>query len=218
MALSPRERELLEKLFGNPMDLPHEFRYWLQGYLQINQPRLSVSNLVGSQVPIGTVVSFAGTTAPSGWLLCDGSAVSRESYADLFELVGITYGAGDGSTTFNLPNLEGRVPVGFDSGQTEFDALGETGGTKTHTLTEAEMPSHDHGGFTGEDTPDHTHGVNQATNTTATGGATRVTGPGSAQSTGGADNTHVHPIDPDGGGGAHQNLQPYIVLNYIIKA
>jgi microcystin-dependent protein len=78
---------------------------------------------------------FAGSTAPTGWLLCDGTAVSRTTYSDLFAITSTTYGVGDGSTTFNLPNLKGRVPVGLDTSQTEFDVLGETGGAKTHTLT-----------------------------------------------------------------------------------
>jgi len=83
--------------------------------------------------PPGMMSAFAGTTAPSGWLICDGSAVSRATYAALFTVVGVTYGIGDGSTTFNIPNLKGRVPVGLDTGQTEFDALGKTGGAKVHS-------------------------------------------------------------------------------------
>lgn len=192
------------------MDLPHEFKWWLQGYLQVNQPRIAVSNLVGSQVPTGVVSSFAGSTAPDGWLICDGSAISRDSYAALFETIGTTYGSGDGSTTFNLPNLKGKVPVGFNASETEFDALGETGGAKTHTLTEAEMPAHDHGGSTGGpevsgsavNVPDNSSG----TLTHPGGGSFRALG------------SHVHDIPSDGGGGAHNNLQPYIALNYIIKA
>ena len=84
----------------------------------------------GEAPPTGAVSAFAGSAAPTGWLLCDGSDVSRTTYSDLFAVVGTTYGAGDGSTTFGLPNLEGRVPVGLDAGQTEFDALAETGGSK----------------------------------------------------------------------------------------
>src|SRR5215467_6824657 len=91
-------------------------------------------------------------TAPLGWILCDGAAISRTTYAALFAVIGTTYGVGDGSTTFNLPNCKGRIPVGFDSGQTEFNALGKTGGEKTHTLTVAELATHDH-------TIAHTHTV-----------------------------------------------------------
>ena len=92
--------------------------------------------------PSGVVSAFAGSSAPSGWLLCDGSTVSRTTYSDLFAVIGTTYGSGDGSTTFTLPSLKGRMPVGLDSGQTEFDALAETGGAKTVTLATTEIPSH----------------------------------------------------------------------------
>ena len=136
---------------------------------------------------------YAGATAPTGFLLCDGGAVSRTTYAGLFGTIGTVYGAGDGSTTFALPNMKGRVPTGLDAAQTEFDTRGETGGTKTHTLTSAEMPSHIHsltfgsGGATG--------GADVGQYGSPNGGIT-----GSA-----------------GGGGAHNNLQPYLVLNYIIS-
>jgi microcystin-dependent protein len=77
-------------------------------------------------------------------LICDGSAVSRTTYPSLFAAIGIKYGPGDGSTTFNLPNLKGRTPVGKDTAQTEFAALAQNGGEKTHLLTAAEMPAHSH--------------------------------------------------------------------------
>jgi microcystin-dependent protein len=86
-------------------------------------------------VPVGTVISTALSATISGWLLCDGSNVSRTTYAGLFAAIGTTYGSGDGSTTFGIPNLKGKVPVGLDATQTEFDTLGETGGAKAHTHT-----------------------------------------------------------------------------------
>lgn len=105
----------------------------------------SLDYLVRSACPIGSVMPFAGSSSPDAtWLVCDGSAISRTAYAALFAVLGTTYGSGDGSTTFNIPNMKGRVPVGLDAGQTEFDALGETGGAKTHTLSEAELPAHGH--------------------------------------------------------------------------
>ena len=79
-------------------------------------------------VPVGSINAWSTNTAPTGWQLCDGTAVSRTTYAALFAVIGETYGAGDGSTTFNLPNLKGRAIVGRDSSQTEFDTLAETGG------------------------------------------------------------------------------------------
>lgn len=143
--------------------------------------------------PIGAVLPFAGSSAPSNWLLCDGSAVSRTTYADLFTLISTTYGTGDGSTTFNLPNLKGKVPVGKSVSDTEFDTLGETGGEKTHTLITSEIPAHTHDvtGYSGG------AGANLSANANT----------GTVTST----STSV------GGGGAHNNLQPYIVLNYIIR-
>lgn len=88
----------------------------------------------GEELPIGTILPFADDTIPSGYLLCDGSAVSRETYSILFSIIGTTYGSGDGSTTFNLPNLKGKVPIGLDSSDSDFDTLGETGGDKTQDL------------------------------------------------------------------------------------
>lgn len=181
--------------------------------------------------PVGGIVLWATNTAPTGWLVCDGTAVSRSTYSGLFAILGTTYGAGDGSTTFNLPNLKGRVAVGRDSADSDFDVLGETRGSKTHTLTSAEMPSHTHiqdahnhgitdsghshhttnyaflyqGAFANVAyTPDAVSGVsaNYNTNTVTTGITINNT-------------TAVN--QNTGGGGAHNNIQPSIVLNYIIK-
>jgi microcystin-dependent protein len=111
--------------------------------------------------PVGSFKPFGGTTAPTGWLLCDGSAVSRTTYANLFAVLGTSYGAGDGSTTFNLPDTRGRTIVGKNSAT--FAVLGATGGAETvvadlasHTHT---GPSHTHtvSGTTGSDTSDHVH-------------------------------------------------------------
>jgi len=149
-------------------------------------------------VVIGSVQMFAGLVAPSGYHLCDGSAISRETYSALFNVIGINYGAGNGSTTFNLPNLKGKVPVGYDNSQSEFDTLGKSGGAKTHTLTTPEMPSHNH--------------TFQAWNNTNTDTSDIFTNdwrldPGSG--TWGTSNT--------GGGQAHNNLQPYLVMSYVIR-
>lgn len=102
---------------------------------------------VDAFIPAGIITQYGGAVAPSGWFICDGSAVSRTNptYSRLFAAIGTTYGAGDGSTTFNVPNLKGRVPVGYDATQTEFDTLAETGGAKTQALTTAQLPSHTHG-------------------------------------------------------------------------
>jgi microcystin-dependent protein len=91
-----------------------------------------IQTQINTNTPVGMISIHAGADAPDGWLLCQGQAVSRTTYSQLFGVVSTTYGSGDGSTTFNLPNLKGRVVVGIDSAQTQFDARGETGGDMTH--------------------------------------------------------------------------------------
>lgn len=175
------------------------------------------SNDIG-QIPVGTVNQYAGSSAPTGWLICDGTAISRTTYASLFSVIGTTYGAGNGSTTFALPNLKGKIPVGYDAAQTEFDVLGETGGAKTHTLITSEMPSHTH------TQSSHSH----STNNILSGNDVVVTSSSyridyqinryADSATFSLGTTSAQPaIQSEGGGGAHNNLQPYIVLNYIIK-
>jgi microcystin-dependent protein len=150
--------------------------------------------------PSGTITMYAGSTAPSGYLLCQGQAVSRTTYAKLYGVIGTTYGVGDGSTTFNLPNLKGNAPVGMDSGQTEFNTLGKTGGEKTHTLITNEIPSHSHTLSTNAGY--YVYGG-------ASGSPAQGTGYGTQLSTLSSAST--------GGGASHNNLQPYISLNFIIK-
>lgn len=176
-----------------------------------------------SLVPSGSLMPFAGASAPTGWLLCYGQAVSRTTYAALFTAIGTTYGAGDGSTTFTLPDLRGRVIAGQDdmggtsanrltdqSGGLNGDTLGATGGAETHTLTTTEMPSHNH--LTGIGDSGTSALFIYGTSTTGT--------PGLA-----TDNISNGTNTPDrqgltsstGGGAAHNNVQPTIILNYIIK-
>ena len=186
-----------------------------------------------SGLPAGTIVQWPGATAPANWMIADGSAISRTTYASLFAAIGVQYGVGDGSTTFNLPDLKGRVVAGLDSSQVEFNTLGELGGVKTHTLTTAEIPSHTHT-FSGTTTTDgahtHTFGANQnGVLTHATGGggySAGFTNQGAGEmlfyrtmDTGAGTHSHTYSgtTASAGTGGAHNNLQPYIVLNYIIK-
>ena len=103
-------------------------------------------------VPVGSIVATGCATAAAGYLLCDGSLVSRVTYEPLFDAIGTAYGVGDGSTTFGLPDLRGRVPVGKDAAQAEFNVLGELDGAKTHSHT-GSAPSHTHT----TSMPSHTH-------------------------------------------------------------
>lgn len=163
----------------------------------------------GMRLPVAATIPYAGASAPTGWLLCDGAAVSRTTYADLFAAISTTYGAGDGSTTFNVPNLKGRVPVGRDAAQGEFDTLGETGGAKTHTLSESEMPSHTH------TQNSHSHGNSAVGYSIGAGsGGFQTTG---SQTVSWNTNSTTATNQNTGGNGAHNNLQPYMALNYIIK-
>lgn len=178
--------------------------------------------------PAGIIAPFAGSTVPYGWMLCAGQAVSRTAYPALFAAIGTTYGTGDGSTTFNLPDLRGRVPAGLDNmggtdaGRLDWaNTLGTPGGAQKHTLSLAEIPSHNHNNITGVNNQDHWHGQIQAT--VASGGGMVVgvasNGSGGAANgiTTGASGTHNHNIAAEGGGGAHNNMQPTILLNYIIS-
>ena len=143
------------------------------------------------RVPAGAVFDFAGTTAPSGYLMCYGQAVSRTTYADLYAAIGNAHGSGDGSTTFNLPDCRGRARFGKDDmggsaanrltvtyGITG-SSLGNVGGSQSSTLTTTELPSHTHSGTTGGASADHTH-----SGTTST------------------DGSHTHDLYKKGGAGA----------------
>jgi microcystin-dependent protein len=178
-------------------------------------------------VPPGVVLPFAGATAPAGFLLCGGQAVSRATYAALFAAIGTAFGAGDGSTTFNLPDLRGRAAFGKDdmggsaasritSGGSGIagTTLAAAGGAETHTLTTGQMPAHSHA----VSDPGHSH-IQDA-------GAIPPGGPYTGRSTYG-DGTNLGQIPTyasgtglsiqnSGGGGAHNNMPPALVLNHII--
>lgn len=193
----------------------------------------SVIGPAGGTGPTGSIMMFGAAAAPTGWLLCNGASLLRAgTYADLFAVIGTTYGSVDG-THFNVPNLKGKVVVGVDAAQTEFDTLGETGGTKTHTLTSGEMPSHGHTqdshGHGLTTTPDinHTHqqtlGGGGLVNF-ATAAGTGIGAQSNNSITGGDIELHKHTVNGvtatnqnTGGGTAHNNLQPYMAVNYIIK-
>jgi microcystin-dependent protein len=158
-----------------------------------------------SGIPAGILAPFAGSTAPDGWLLCDGSAVSRTTYSSLFAVIAATYGAGDGSTTFTLPDLRGRMALGLDNmGGTsadrvtnvQADAMGGADGEETHQLTVDEMPSHNHSYI-------------QSAGSAAAGG--------SNISRGGTNPYGPVYSSSSGGNQSHNNMPPYMALNYLIK-
>lgn len=159
--------------------------------------------LLDKYAPAGVISMFGGTAAPNGWLVCDGSAVSRTTYSRLFAAIGTNFGVGDGSTTFNLPSLKGRVPVGLDASDNSFANLNQTGGEKTHTLTTNEMPSHRHDFKYNNSNTQGTVSYAHATNAFASQTTDAALGFANMNNT--------------GGDAPHNNLQPYIVLNFIIR-
>lgn len=173
----------------------------------------------GTMVPTGMVLPFAGTSVPAGYLECDGSAVSRTTYSALFAVIGTTWGVGDGSTTFNIPNMERRTAIGRNGTATDGPAntVGSTGGAQTVTLTVAQMPTHTH---TVTD-PGHTHlgqvGGTGADNFagTAAYGASGGTGYGYTQLH--TTNSTGISLANNGSGSAHPNMPPSAVFIMAIK-
>lgn len=225
-----------------------------------------IGNAIAAQVGAlgiiqpGTILDYAGSTAPTGYLLCFGQTVSRTTYAALNTILsaaGYPYGSGDGSTTFGIPDLRGRVGVGKDDmGGTPAGrmtnggagivgtTLGSGGGVETFTLTATQIPSHthtatvtdpghNHTGNTGPQSADHTHGIINGGFLTQPGtGGTIATTAGSSviavAASNGTSNDHSHAIASGitgvtvsnasiGGGAAHSNTQPSMILNKIIK-
>ena len=174
-------------------------------------------------IPVGAQIPFGGGSVPNGWLLCDGSAVSRTTYADLFAVIGTSYGAGDGSKTFNLPDKRGRVSVGKNSSDTDFATIGKDGGAKTVKLETTHMPSHTHTGTTSEN-GSHTHSYNgwwTFQQGYYDGAIARTRQSDAAQTdpfNAAGNHTHTFTTAATGGGTAHNNLQPYETDNWIIKA
>lgn len=166
--------------------------------------------------PAGVIKMYGGTTAPSGYLACDGSAVSRTTYATLFAAIGTAHGAGDGTTTFNVPDFRRRVPVGSGGTGTAIlaNTLGAKGGFETHTLVTAETPSHFH--FT-TNTDSTTTGSPNVTAVTTVTKASSSSSNGSYDLNATATAPTVGKSSTVGSDGAHNNMQPSLVVNYIIK-
>jgi microcystin-dependent protein len=183
-------------------------------------------------MPPGVIVPYGGTTEPTGWLFCYGQAISRTTYADLFTAISTTYGAGDGSLTFNLPDLRGRVVAGQDDmGGTSAnrltspingDTLGAAGGAESVTLIQSNLPNVTLSGTTSSNGA-HTHTVTSAN----VAGSMDEVGSGaqeftSATNTTSSNGDHTHTITTNSINGnvtqtAHANVQPTIILNYIIR-
>ena len=160
----------------------------------------SAINTAPKDLPTGILLPYAGTAPPNGWMLCNGQEVSRETYPNLFTVIGHSYGIGDGSTTFNLPDLRGRMPMGLDNmggisadrvANAEADSIGGNAGEEMHQLSIDELPSRI--GYTGH--------------------ANRGQG-----DSGGSFN-YVHQLHTDtiGDDQPHNNMPPYLSLSYIIK-
>jgi microcystin-dependent protein len=190
-----------------------------------------VSGVVGGQLPAGAMVAYGGSTAPTGWLLCDGSAVSRSTYAGIFSALGTKYGAGDGSNTFNLPDFRGRVPVGVgthadvgDLGLSDGSALGARRPKHNHTWAPGTLA-------VGNDTPDHVHytgygyfGDGNPPRTLPTYGTANDEPSGTVASiaSGGANTRHTHPLSGAPTVGPQTGNEPldsvsYLTVNVIIK-
>ena len=124
-----------------------------------NSPKgSSFQGLQSSITPIGVIRLFAGSTAPNGWLICNGDAVSRSAYSDLFKIIGTTYGVGNSNSTFTLPDMRGRCPIGVGTGASlTARTLGSNVGAETATLAEANLPSHTHTATVGTQSANHTH-------------------------------------------------------------
>lgn len=201
----------------------------------------------GDTFPAGIIQMWAGPSAPTGWLFCDGTAVARATYPTLFANIGTTWGAGDGSTTFNLPNFHDYMPIGAGN----LYALAASGGEATHVLTAAEMPVHGHSvsgsasvtgsGSGSTDTQgNHSHLSRNGQGFEVPGAGGDVAGHiwGTAGSTAYSDNStntagaHSHNVSVSvsasgsisgtaanaGSGAAHNNLPPYKGIHFIIRA
>jgi microcystin-dependent protein len=156
-------------------------------------------------IPAGTIIQSAAINEPAGWLDCDGRTLLVAEYAYLFSAIG--YGYGGANLSFNIPDMRGRVGVGLGDGPNTDTYLtprnlGAKGGAETHTLTTPEMPAHNHGGFTGNGGDER-----ESENVSNIGSGATVSG----------SNEHRHSIAIDGSGNAHNNMQPFLVIRYLIK-
>ena len=194
---------------------------------------------------VGEIYMYGGSIAPTGFLLCNGAAVSRATYSELYSVIGDTFGAGDGNSTFNVPDLTGKVIIGTSASH----SLGDAGGEETHILLESELPahshtlpSHGHANTIGVTTPALAHSITQPAFTysapsgtgkrpNGTVGYSKVTSTNATRSanlaiadhaaancskTGGVSDCAAFDTDATGTGTGHDNMQPYVTVNHII--
>jgi len=163
-----------------------------------------------AQPYVGEIRMFAGNFAPAGWMFCDGTTLPISEYDTLFNLIGTTYG-GDGQTTFDLPDLRGRIPIhwGTDTATGTSFQIGEQGGVESVTLTTQQIPTHNH--------------LLMATNTTGQqanpGGniLANSQGPQPYIQENPDGNLNPNSLQPDGSNQPHENRQPYLCINFIIS-
>jgi microcystin-dependent protein len=182
--------------------------------VNIRDHRHGVDSGLSEPLLPGFVIAYAGSTEPTGWLFCYGQAISRSTYASLFAVVSTTYGVGDGSTTFNVPDIRGRVIAGKDnmggsaanritgggSGITG-TTLGASGGAETVTISTTTMPSHSH--------------TEQGSSHPAGSSFFYITRALTDDSV--SNQSTNNSTAASGSGGAHNNVQPTFILNYLIK-
>lgn len=178
-------------------------------------------------LPIGVVLDFTASGAPTNWAICQGQAVSRTTYATLFGLIGTAYGAGDGSTTFNIPNTQGRVVAAIDGTGTILTSatmspnggtLGATGGAQTYSLLTGDLAIHTHTASVTDTGHTHTYTTVAAPTLSYAAGAGVNASNGGTGATTGSSTTGISVTNANtGSGNAHLNVQPTILLQKIIK-
>lgn len=200
------------------VDDPTDQDLW-GGYLNDNFS--SLDTLLANLTPSGVVANTAATSAPTGWLLCAGQAVNRATYAALFSAIGTTYGSGDGSTTFNVPDARGRVLAGVDNmGGTAANRItvansGIAGTTLGAAGGNEQMQAHSHVATVTD--PSHTHTYSKSL---SVGGIAAGAGSGfntTENATTSAASTGITVANGNTGNGNTQNVQPTLMLNVIIK-
>jgi microcystin-dependent protein len=172
------------------------------------------ANLTGIEgIPTATVVPWSSASVPSGFLECNGQTVSRSTYSALFAIIGTTYGAGDGSSTFLVPDLQDEVVVGKSNNK----ALASTGGANTVSSTGNVGGSTANATLSTAQLASHSHPGTSAGSMTGAGGPTRIIASGNNTGSAGSGGGHSHNMSATFSGDATSVLQPYLTLIYIIK-